>query len=677
MEESRKKPKPIELPNLHKLGVNPEDAESILSGITNPRFGTESPIHISIIKNYSLLTKWLFQHKEVDVNALNSMGETPLHYAAKKLNGPIMEALIKEGANVNLPDMKGFTPLHIVAYVSKDSVGMNILIAAGVDVNVSSGLGHTPLMYAIKNENKDGIEALLAAGANINKNCGLHEETHLIYAVVKDNVDIVQLLIARGANLEADIKGNTALHYAVTKNNAATVDVLIQAGANINAKNRFGITPLYESLRVDNMDVIRRLLASGANVHALTNTGISPLQYILKSGLFQKLDLFLQYMNINEPMDDKGTLLQYACNTKNGNLLLFLKERGADGTGIVCDDIILHELAVKPFVIHEPNVYYFGGHGCDTGEVLTVPPGCVYITLSICGDYSLFHYNYVERMKQCGPLLRNPVANKKEIERIVGRGIQMYGEGETYTDVYYTVPSKFTIGKDCPPNYNTQEQQSLFCTYVTNKSGLYNIDDLDSHIVDVHNGDTYVFDDYRTKRLKYASTVNPDIINKIYGKSLLPSRPPHRISDTAKNTYDTIPRGSIRQSMLFKLYPGIYYNLVCRIPCNIPAPVQLRRQYSIGKRHTINVSDIKQMFDNDTSKGKADSLVELQKLIDDPSIYFVEDSPGDFDKAVRSNVNARKLTGTKDKERHRIILRATGGTRRKKKYKRKTRMVLN
>jgi len=716
MDEPPKRIKQNQLPNFDELGVALEDRQSILNGISNPVRGTNSPLHISISKNYRALTEWLFKNNEANVNAVNDKGKTPLHCAAEiQDNDAIMVALIRAGASINATTIP---PLN-----------------------------ETPLHCAIRNNNISGTRILLEAGADSSAKGGTEQQTPLIYAVSKNNVDIVRLLRHTDVNMP-DRRGYTPLHYAVKLENLTIMNDLITSGANVNATTSSGTTPLLLALKKDNIDVIRLLLSNRANVNLVDRLGKLPIKIVAESESIEKLELFLDYVDINSPIDaegntllydalisgnmnnirllltkganihaknkfdtplnfildsestelvdlllqvmpsidspvdDKGnTLLQYACNSQNGNLVLYLKERGANGRGIVCEDIILQQLATQQFKIQdELGVYYFSGHGCDTGQVLPVPPNCLYVTLAICGDSTLFRYNYEDLLRQCGyGLLRDPIGNQKEIERILRRGIQIYGRhaGDTYSELEYEIPLKFTAGSNCPDDYTTLVQGSLPCKFLTYKSGLYTVDTIESHIIDVHEGELFKMDGYRVKR-DGKLRAGTNISEKIYENSLLPSHiPPYVKGSDAKETYDNLSKGTITQSMLFKIRPGIYYNLVCRSPCDeqSPEPVNLRREYSIGNRNTINASTINQWFTEDTSKGKVHAVKKLQEVIDDPSVYIVEDTPGEFARAVRTAENRQKLIGSREKESHRLIPRRIGGTRRKKKTKRKTRRI--
>ena len=48
----------------------------------------------------------------IDINARDDWGATPLHYAASKANIPLVELLLERGANVNARMKNGETPLR-------------------------------------------------------------------------------------------------------------------------------------------------------------------------------------------------------------------------------------------------------------------------------------------------------------------------------------------------------------------------------------------------------------------------------------------------------------------------------------------------------------------------------------------------------------------------------------
>jgi len=115
------------------------------------------------------------------------------------------------GTDVNAKDNLRYTPLHVAAQQGHDRCKeiVELLIAAGADVNVKDGQGGlTPLHTAIRNSNKEIVELLIANGADVNAKDG-GELTPLHHAAGKGQKEVVELLIANGANVKAKTKGGT------------------------------------------------------------------------------------------------------------------------------------------------------------------------------------------------------------------------------------------------------------------------------------------------------------------------------------------------------------------------------------------------------------------------------------------------------------------------------------
>ncbi|MDG2186396.1 MAG: ankyrin repeat domain-containing protein [Mariniblastus sp.] len=89
---------------------------------------------------------------DVDVNAKNQKGETPLHIAAVFCHEEMVELLIANGADVHAGDEIGWTPLHHAAYSfttgRRPAIIAERLMAADAEVNAKSKDGSTPLDVA-------------------------------------------------------------------------------------------------------------------------------------------------------------------------------------------------------------------------------------------------------------------------------------------------------------------------------------------------------------------------------------------------------------------------------------------------------------------------------------------------------------------------------------------------
>ena len=104
------------------------------------------------------------------VNAQDlSTGRTALHMSVERRNAAWIDFLKGKGANVNLADRQGVTPL-MLAVQSGFVEGAERLIAHGARVDVTNNAGETPLMFAVHGRNAELMRILLQAGADPDRN---------------------------------------------------------------------------------------------------------------------------------------------------------------------------------------------------------------------------------------------------------------------------------------------------------------------------------------------------------------------------------------------------------------------------------------------------------------------------------------------------------------------------
>jgi uncharacterized protein len=92
-------------------------------------------------------------------------GETALHIVTARRDLTWMSFLIGRGANVNIRDAKGVTPLVLATNLGFVE-GVDLLITQNARVDESNNAGETPLITAVHNRNIQLMRTLLKAGAN-------------------------------------------------------------------------------------------------------------------------------------------------------------------------------------------------------------------------------------------------------------------------------------------------------------------------------------------------------------------------------------------------------------------------------------------------------------------------------------------------------------------------------
>ena len=92
-------------------------------------------------------------------------GEGALHIVVERRDLTWVEFLLAQGANPNIRDNKGVTPLVIATQIGfVDGAGQ--LIAKGAKVDIPDSTGETPLIFAVHKHDIPMMRLLLRAGAD-------------------------------------------------------------------------------------------------------------------------------------------------------------------------------------------------------------------------------------------------------------------------------------------------------------------------------------------------------------------------------------------------------------------------------------------------------------------------------------------------------------------------------
>ena len=113
-----------------------------------------------------LKVKKLLEHDH-DPNSLDEDQQTPLHIAVcitDPVGVDIVQFLIESGADVNMTDLYGQTPLHNLSQMDNDHEALekiiSLFIEQGADLSIEDHDGRTPFQVAKDNGNWETQELL-------------------------------------------------------------------------------------------------------------------------------------------------------------------------------------------------------------------------------------------------------------------------------------------------------------------------------------------------------------------------------------------------------------------------------------------------------------------------------------------------------------------------------------
>jgi len=157
--------------------------------------------------------------------------------AVKKADGDAATKLLNEPGTtiVNARDVtSGSTGLHI-AVARRDLLWTRFLLQHGANPNIGDKRGLTPLVVAARLGFVDGVNALIEGGARVN-DANDTGETPLISAVHQKDIAIIRALLKAGANPDRpDNSGRSARDYARLQGAGSSVLAEIEARAKSGA----------------------------------------------------------------------------------------------------------------------------------------------------------------------------------------------------------------------------------------------------------------------------------------------------------------------------------------------------------------------------------------------------------------------------------------------------------
>ncbi|KAJ5613660.1 C2H2 type zinc finger domain protein [Penicillium herquei] len=180
-----------------------------------------------------------------------------------------VDQLLQQGADPNVTDKKGDTPLYYAARNGHETVA-RLLIANGADMDIPCRDSITPFWEAVysafKFSKRDSLARFLLK-ESLSKNYeSRDQQACLIRAVCDGEVEEVNSLLQRGADPDLRDRWNvTPLFWAAFYGQSAVVELLIERNVDVNAANSDNRTPLFQASIRGLIEVAKLLIEKGAD----------------------------------------------------------------------------------------------------------------------------------------------------------------------------------------------------------------------------------------------------------------------------------------------------------------------------------------------------------------------------------------------------------------------------
>jgi len=245
---------------------------------------------------------------QVNVNARQADGSTTLAWAAHWDAGEVAQQLLKSGADPDLGNDYGVTPLFLAIKNSSEHM-VRLLLEGGADPDVGLWSGETPLMTAAKSGDVEVVRLLLDRGVDVDAREPRRGQSALMWAISFRHPDVAQLLIEQGADVKArttmlaeefrpmvlegfilnvDVTpkgGYTPLMFAARVGDLETTQLLINQGAELNSVDHEHGPPLVIAAAEGYEELALYLLAQGADPNLTDGNGMTALHYAMRDGL--------------------------------------------------------------------------------------------------------------------------------------------------------------------------------------------------------------------------------------------------------------------------------------------------------------------------------------------------------------------------------------------------------
>uniref|UniRef100_A0A2K5PNE5 Ankyrin repeat and death domain containing 1B n=1 Tax=Cebus imitator TaxID=2715852 RepID=A0A2K5PNE5_CEBIM len=280
--------------------------------------------------NLDLMEK-LFE-KKVNINAVNNMNRTALHFAVGRNHLSAVDFLLKHKARVDVADKHGLTVIHLAAWSGSLEI-MLMVVKAGADQRAKNQDRMNALHFAAQSNHVRIVEYLIQELhlKDLNQPNVKGRKTFLL-AAERDHVEMIEKLTFLNLHTsEKDKEGNTALHLATKRGHSPAVRVLLTQWQDINEMNELNISSLQIATRNGHASLVNFLLRENVDLHPKEEPKESPLHLaVINNHIMVVKSLLSAQQDIDILNQRQQTPLHVAADPGNVELVETLLKAGCD-----------------------------------------------------------------------------------------------------------------------------------------------------------------------------------------------------------------------------------------------------------------------------------------------------------------------------------------------------------
>lgn len=279
--------------------------------------------------------------------------------------------IIKDGFDLNRSYNKGDTPvMEAVEHIQRNGEGelnkedieiVEYLVKNGADVTIPNNFGHTPLSLAIwRYENDEFANYLIENGASLSGSIeALNDKKRLDprclircieFAIDNNCLEEIDKVIKEGLDLNVPEINNHSALAIIARNksfqNTEVIDYLVSHGANVNEIDAEGYTPLSYAILISKNDTVAKsLIDNGASfvnsIKALEGKGyftsdnlLEIIECAIENGCENEIDKVVKEgLDLNKTCcdndDGENVLTKAILEDKDSKVINYLMKAGA------------------------------------------------------------------------------------------------------------------------------------------------------------------------------------------------------------------------------------------------------------------------------------------------------------------------------------------------------------